>query len=230
VVAPGGEQLVLAGGSLLVQVPDPARDQPGGDQLALLRVGECGVSGLGDLGVGDPAAELVIPDRARVPDPGPGVVRDGGDGRGDLGVHVHGDREPGAGPADGAAERGGVIRRVRPDDDRPGAPGIAGRGNRLGGEGGGAAGGVRVPAAEADRGDHRRAQRRADGSGHRVQPADQQALALDLGVPEPGALLAVLVDPFLRRVDIDERSSTPARSPCLPHARKNGMLRWARAV
>ena len=37
VVAPGGEQLVLPGSCLLVQVADPADDQPGGDGLGLLR-------------------------------------------------------------------------------------------------------------------------------------------------------------------------------------------------
>ena len=74
----------------------------------------------------------------------------------------------------------------------------------FGGERGGAAGRVRVPAAQPGRGDHRRAQRGADRGGQRVQPADQQALALDLGVPERGALLAVPVDPFLHRVDIHE--------------------------
>jgi hypothetical protein len=48
------------------------------------------------------------------------------------------------------------------------------------------------------------AQRRADRGGQRVQPADQHALAPDLGVPEPGALLVVPVDAFLLGVDIDE--------------------------
>ena len=67
VVAPGGEQLVLAGGGLRVQVADPADDQPRGDGLAFLR-GERGVLGLGDLGVGDPGSQLVVPDRARVTD------------------------------------------------------------------------------------------------------------------------------------------------------------------
>ena len=104
VVAPGGEQLVLPGLSLAVKVADPAHDQPGGDRLAFLR-GERGVFHLGDLGVRDPAAELVIPDRTRVADCRPGRRRDG---RGDLGVRVHRDREPGAGPAGGTAERGGV--------------------------------------------------------------------------------------------------------------------------
>ena len=34
------------------------------------------------------------------------------------------DREPGAGPADRAAERGRVIRGVRPDHDQPAAAGM----------------------------------------------------------------------------------------------------------
>jgi hypothetical protein len=37
VVAPDGEQLVLAFAGLAVEVLDPADDQPGGDGLALLR-------------------------------------------------------------------------------------------------------------------------------------------------------------------------------------------------
>jgi hypothetical protein len=73
VVAPGGEQLVLPGGCLLVQVADLADDQPGGDGLALLRR-ERGVGDLGDLGVRYPAAQLVVPDRAGIPDRGPGVL------------------------------------------------------------------------------------------------------------------------------------------------------------
>jgi hypothetical protein len=39
---------------------------------------------------------------------------------------------------------------------------------------------------------------------------DQQALAPDLGVAEPGAGLRVPVDPFLHRVDIDERQHVRA--------------------
>jgi hypothetical protein len=73
VVAPGAEQLVLPGGCLLVLVADPPHDQPGADRLSLLR-SERRVGDLGDLGVGDPAAQLVIPDRAGVPDGGPGVL------------------------------------------------------------------------------------------------------------------------------------------------------------
>jgi hypothetical protein len=80
--APGWEPLVLPG--LLVQVADPAHDQPRGDLLSFLR-GERGVFRFGDLGVRDPAAGLVIPDRARVPDRYPGLLWDGGDRRGDLG-------------------------------------------------------------------------------------------------------------------------------------------------
>jgi hypothetical protein len=72
VVAPGGEQLVLPGRSLPVQVADPPDDQPGGDGLAFLR-GERGAGHLGDLGVRDPGPQLVIPDRPWVADRGPGI-------------------------------------------------------------------------------------------------------------------------------------------------------------
>ena len=87
----------------------------------------------------------------------------------------------------------------------PGAPGGPGCGDGLGGEAGRAAGRGGVPAAQPGGGDHRRGQRRADHRRQRVQPADQQRFALDLGVPEPGALLLVPVDPFLHRVDVHER-------------------------
>ena len=73
-----------------------------------------------------------------------------------------------------------------------------------------AAGGGGVAAAQPGGGDHRRGQRRADGGGQRVQPPDQQRLALDLGVPERGALLVVAVDPLLHRVDVDERQRVRA--------------------
>ncbi|MGH3418436.1 MAG: hypothetical protein ACRDOD_02375 [Streptosporangiaceae bacterium] len=59
-IAPEGEQLVLPGGRLLVQVADPADDQPGGDRLAFLRR-ERGVLDFGDLGVRDPGVQLIIP-------------------------------------------------------------------------------------------------------------------------------------------------------------------------
>ena len=61
VVAPGGEQLALAGCGLGVLVADPADDEPAGDAQFLLLGGESRVLGLGDLGVGGPAAQLVIP-------------------------------------------------------------------------------------------------------------------------------------------------------------------------
>src|ERR1017187_8737140 len=145
---------------------------------------------------------------ARVADRHAGVGRDGGDGRGDLDVHGHRDREPGAGTADLMTEVGGVVRRVRPHDDRPAAPGLPG----CGGEPGRAADGVRGPAAQPGAGDHRRDQRRADRRGQRVQPTDQQVLTLDLGMPKPGPLLAPPVDPLFasRRYP-----RTPA-SPCRP--------------
>jgi len=66
------------------------------------------------------------------------------------------------------------------------------------------------PAAQPGRGDHRRGNRRADHRGQRVQAPDQQRFALDLGVPEPRALLAVPVDPFLHRVDAGERQGVRA--------------------
>jgi hypothetical protein len=47
--------------------------------------------------------------------------------------------------------------------------------------------GVRVLVAQPGGGDYRRAQRYGDGGGQRVQSADQQALALDLRLPERGA-------------------------------------------
>ena len=85
VVPPGGEQLVLPGTGLVVQVPDPADDQPRGDGLAFGRREGC-VPGLGDLSVGDPAIQPVVPDGARVLDGGPGVFADGGDGGADAAV------------------------------------------------------------------------------------------------------------------------------------------------
>ena len=79
VVAPGGEQLALPGCGLGL-VADPADDQPRGDlQFLVLLGGESRVAGLGDLGVGDPAAEQIVPDGLRVLDGGPGVLRDRGD-------------------------------------------------------------------------------------------------------------------------------------------------------
>ena len=139
---------------------------------------------------------------------GPGVLADGGDRGPDLRVHRHGDGEPGAVAADRADERGGVVSRVRPDDDRSRCTPRRGRCRWPRRRGGRAAGGGGVAAAQPGRGDHRRGQRRADRRGQRVQPPDQQAFALDLGVAERGALLGVAVDPFLHRVDIEERQAS----------------------
>ena len=76
VVAPGREQLGLPVSGFGVHVADPADDQPGGERgrgLAPAAVdGERGVFHLGDLGVGDPAAQLVIPQRPGIGDRRPG--------------------------------------------------------------------------------------------------------------------------------------------------------------
>jgi hypothetical protein len=58
VIAPDGEQLILAFAGSAVEVFVPADDQPGGDGLVLLG-GERGVGHLGDLGVAHPAGQLV---------------------------------------------------------------------------------------------------------------------------------------------------------------------------
>ena len=60
------------------------------------------------------------------------------------------------------------------------------------------------PPAQPRRGDHRRGGGRADRGGQRVQPADQDRLALNLGVPERSSLLAVSVDAALGGVHVDE--------------------------
>ena len=65
VVAPGGEQLALPGrGAVLVA--DAADDEPGGDVQGFVLRGKRGVAGLGDLGVGGPAPQLVVPDGLRL--------------------------------------------------------------------------------------------------------------------------------------------------------------------
>ena len=204
VVAPGGEQLALARRGAGVLVADAADDEPGGDVQGLLLRGERRVGGLGDLGVGDPAAELVVPDGLRVLDGGPGVLGDGGDRGPDRGGDRGGDGEPGAVAADRGDHRGGVVGGVHPDDDGPGGAAGAGGPDGLGGEAGRAAGRGRVPAAQPGGGGDRGGQRGADRGDERVQAADQDGLALDLRVAEPRALLLVAVDPFLRRVDVDE--------------------------
>ncbi len=90
VVAPRGEQLALGGWG---EAADPAHDQPGGHPM-LVVAGERGVADLGDFGVGDPALLVLVEDRVRVADGGPGVLGDRRDRLGDLAVHPGGDREP----------------------------------------------------------------------------------------------------------------------------------------
>ena len=93
----------------------------------VLRAGEGGVAGLGDLRVGDPPLFVLVPDRLGVADGHPRVLADGGDGAFDGCVHAHGDREPGPGPPAGPDHLLGVERRVHPDDDQPGAPHVVSR-------------------------------------------------------------------------------------------------------
>ena len=71
VIAPGSNSSPWPWGS---EVADAADDQPGGDRLALAG-GEGGVFHFGDLGVADPAAQLVIPDRAEIADRRRGIPR-----------------------------------------------------------------------------------------------------------------------------------------------------------
>ena len=125
---------------------------------------------------------------------GPGILADGGDRGADAGIRRDGDGEPGAAAADRADHGGVVIGRVQPHDDRPGAAAVPGGSDGTGGQAGRAARGCGVAAAQPGGGDHRRRQRRADHGGQRVQAPDQQRLAPDPGVPEPGALLVVAVD------------------------------------
>ena len=147
VVAPGGKQLALASGALLVQVPDPPDDQPRGDRLAF-PARERRVRDLGDLGVGDPGAQLVVPDHARGADRGPGVLRNSGDrgpDAGFTGTVTENQRRR----CDRPDHLAVVRRRVQPDDDRPGAAALPGGGDGAGGQAGSAAGGGGVAAAAA---------------------------------------------------------------------------------
>ena len=58
--APDGTQFGLILPGLAVLVADATGDEAGGDGLPFLR-GERGVAGLGDLGIADPAGQLVVP-------------------------------------------------------------------------------------------------------------------------------------------------------------------------
>ena len=103
-----------------------------------------------------------------------------------------------------------VVRGIRAHHDQAGGPGLPGGVDRLGDQGGRAPRGAGVAAAQPGRGHDRRGQRGADGGGQHVQPAHQQRLRGDLGVPERGALLGAPVHPPLHRVDIDERQRVGA--------------------
>ena len=90
VVAVDREQLALLGGLsgrhvFHVEPADSAHDQPGGDLLAATTAGERGEPDLGDLGVGDPPLLVLVVDRVRILDRGPGLLLDVGD-RFDHGV------------------------------------------------------------------------------------------------------------------------------------------------
>lgn len=86
-VTPDGKQ-----GVAVVFVLDSAHDQPGGD--GVFAACEGGVSGLGDLGIGDQFTGVGVLDRLRVMHWCPGVVCDGGDRRLDRGIGRHGHRKP----------------------------------------------------------------------------------------------------------------------------------------
>ncbi|MEU7876082.1 hypothetical protein [Dactylosporangium sp. NPDC049140] len=92
VVAPHGEQFALFVHCGFVQVGDATDDEPGGDLVAGAL--ERGVGGFGDVRAGDEPLLLVVPDRLRIADFGPGVLADGGDRRTDRGVDSDRDREP----------------------------------------------------------------------------------------------------------------------------------------
>ena len=79
-------------------------------------------------------------------------------------------------------------------------------------EGGGAAGGVRGPAAQPGADQHRRAGRGGHRGEQRVEPAQPQRVAADLGRAEPGALLGVAVDAALGRVDVQMRQHSASAS------------------
>jgi len=125
-------------------------------------------------------------------------------------VHPGGDGEERPAAADRGDHFRGVVRGVHPDHDLAGAASGAGRADRLGGQRRRAAGGSRSAAAQPGGRDHGSAQRGRDHGRQHVQAADQQALALNLGVPERRAGLGVPVHPSLHRVDIDERQHVPA--------------------
>ena len=208
VVAPGGEQLVLPGGGLLVQVADPADDQPRGDGLAFLRRERrystsatsaseiqapswssqiaCGYSMA--VQASSPMAAIA----ARMLAFTGTVMEEPAPARRTAPVTAASERRSPAGPRSS--------RCSRPSRSADGAGGQAGR----------AARGCGIAAAQPGSGDHRSRDRRADGRGQRVQPPDQQRFALDLRVPEPAPCFCA------RRPA--SASSRGQRTPALPGA------------
>ncbi len=137
VVAVEGEQFVLAIGDAGVQAFDAADDEAGGHRLVLLGR-ERGVAGLGDLGVRDPGARILVEDRVGVSDRRPGARSDRRDRLLDLLVHLRGDREPHAGADAGVNGLGGVKSGIAPGDQQPARPGRPRGGDVLGQEATGA--------------------------------------------------------------------------------------------
>lgn len=72
-VAVAGDEFVLAGGG--GESSDSAHDQPGGDVAVEPAVGEHGVAGFGDLGVGHQPFLLLVPDRLGIADLSPSYTR-----------------------------------------------------------------------------------------------------------------------------------------------------------
>ncbi len=213
VVPVGREQLLLLGDGAVagarlglgvaggVEALDAAHDQPAGDVLCLASAGERDEGHLGDLGVGDQPLLLVVPDRVRIPDRGPGVLVDAGDRRADSWVHPGGDREPHLRPAGGRDHTMVVEGTVGAQHHQPGAvqPASAGglRGlERVGDQPGRTTGRVGAALTQPGRADHRSGQRSRHDRDQRVQ-------ALHPGVAEPGALLGVAVGRPDRVIDID---------------------------
>ncbi len=131
-VAVRGEHLFLPGRDVLgVQPFDAAHDQPGGDVLALGPGRERRVFDFGYLGFGDPPLFGLFPDRLRVLDPGPRVLRDAGDRRAHACVHLRGHRVVRPGLGGGGDDVTVVVRAVSADRDQPARPGLLTGGDRV---------------------------------------------------------------------------------------------------
>jgi AcrR family transcriptional regulator len=187
VVSPDPEQLALGvhGDVVGVGVADPPDDQPGGDLAGFGFRGERSERDLGDLGVTDPLLQLIVEDRVRVVDRGPGIVRNLADGCGDGPVLAGRDAATHAMPAGGSDSVVVLVGRVLAQHDHPVHAGRPGGLDRVGDQAGGAAGEVRRPLAQSGRHDHRRRGRARHPRQQRVQPPDT-------GVAVTVALLATL--------------------------------------